>query len=204
LLLPLNASQTNNQNEASCDPTERSKNAARHSLEAVSANPDDTTKPLQLGNIQCHIHFALSGRIAIKQTTPKLLLCQHSRGEYAVQQNTAYRLSMPTHKTYQKLNVAQLAQSSTCAFLGSGAKHAACSAQHACAAYQCSATHLLNQAAVVVNDGSLEQVHPEQPQEEADCHNVQPCPGVVPQLWLLINSCNTCISKARATKESGQ
>ncbi len=52
----------------------RSKNAARHSLEAVSANPDDTTKPLQLGNIQCHIHFALSGRIAINQTTPKLLL----------------------------------------------------------------------------------------------------------------------------------
>jgi len=36
----------------------------------------------------------------------------------------------------------------------------ACSAQRA---YQCSATHLLNEAAVVINDGSLEQVHPEQP-----------------------------------------
>jgi len=33
----------------------------------------------------------------------------------------------------------------------------------ACAAYQCTATHLLNEAAVVIDDGSLEQVHPEQP-----------------------------------------
>ena len=43
-----------------------------------------------------------------------------------------------------------------------------CSAQHAqhsvlSAAYQCSAAHLLNEAAVVIDDGSLEQVHPEQP-----------------------------------------
>ena len=68
-----------------------------------------------------------------QQIEPELLICQHSRGENTLQQGTSYRLAMPIHKTNQKFKrkfeAAQHAHSSACACLGSGAKHATCSAQ---------------------------------------------------------------------------